>query len=376
MKRTFISILALISLYITSCNPATDATELLLSNNLIEVWFDQKEGSIEIKSDGAWSATSDSEWITITTPKGDAGVSTLTFLVAQNDSEQPREDLIMVTSDELNLSATLTVKQFPPRSDCMELHYTTNYNEALAIDTDSNIFNAAIVSHEFSNRKGVIKCNATITEIKDEAFYGATTLSNVTLPESLEHIGGWAFSNCTSLTNLTIPERVITIGTNAFAYCNKLQNLVIPNSVEEIGESAFCGCSGLSSISGKFSSADNRCLVIDNVLIQFAPRGISSYIIPSNITAIANDAFYESFSLRDVTIPASIKSIGDYAFYYCESLNSVYCKSTTPPTLGEGVFDNYGDTPIGCKIYVPATSVTQYKNAQNWSHYKSYIYSE
>jgi hypothetical protein len=135
----------------------------------------------------------------------------------------------------------------------------------------------------------------------------------------------------------------------------------------------------MSGYYGKFASADNRCLVIDNTLRHFAPKGLTKYEIADGITAIAHDAFYESLRLQSVTIPQSVTSIGEYAFYYCENLKSVYCKRPTPPELGASAFDNSDngtDKPIGCKIYVPTSAVDLYKAAENWKRYKSYIYGD
>ena len=106
---------------------------------------------------------------------------------------------------------------------------------------------------------------------------------------------------------------------------------------------------------------------------------MTEYEIPNGITTIAFAAFYESTRLQSVTIPTSVTSIEDWAFYYCENLKSVYCRPTTPPALGECVFDNSDDgvdKPIGCKIYVPEKSVDTYKEAENWKRYKSYIYGD
>ena len=46
----------------------------------------------------------------------------------------------------------------------------------------------------------------------------------------------------------------------------------------------------------------------------------------------------------------------------------MYCKSTTPPTLGTGAFDTNAPSR---KIYVPSESVDAYKT--NWSAYADAI---
>ena len=57
-----------------------------------------------------------------------------------------------------------------------------------------------------------------------------------------------AFSDCTSLTSITIPNSVTSIKRYAFSGCTNLKSVSIPSSVTSIGENAFSGCSSLSKI--------------------------------------------------------------------------------------------------------------------------------
>ncbi|WP_242403069.1 leucine-rich repeat protein, partial [Prevotella scopos] len=47
---------------------------------------------------------------------------------------------------------------------------------------------------------------------------------------------------CSSLTSVTIPNSVTTIGDNAFIGCSSLTSVTIPNSVTRIGSEAFRNC--------------------------------------------------------------------------------------------------------------------------------------
>ena len=54
-----------------------------------------------------------------------------------------------------------------------------------------------------------------------------------------------AFSGCSSLTTITIPDSVTSIGDYAFSHCSSLEFIKIPDSVNRIGRNLFEGCDHL-----------------------------------------------------------------------------------------------------------------------------------
>ena len=74
---------------------------------------------------------------------------------------------------------------------------------------------------------------------------------DIVIPESITYnnskysvtsIGNNAFWGCSGLTSVTIPNSVTSIGDKAFYYCRGLTSVTIPNSVTSIGKSAFKYC--------------------------------------------------------------------------------------------------------------------------------------
>ena len=78
-----------------------------------------------------------------------------------------------------------------------------------------------------------------VTTIGDSAFEGCTSLTSVTIPDSVTEIKYSAFNGCTSLTSITIPNSVTEIGKSAFYDCTSLTSVTIPDNVTRIRESAF-----------------------------------------------------------------------------------------------------------------------------------------
>ena len=380
MKKILFLFLCAVGIMTISCdNEQPSAPYIGLSHSSIEAWYDTETYIVDVYANCKWKATSNSDWVTIQKGENSQSDGIIKFEIKKNESAEFRTAQITVEAvGYTDIFETITISQSVLSDDYFKICYTSTDNKVVE-PCLATAFDAEIVSNTYENGIGTILFDKPITKVGDEAFCDCQTLKSITLPDSVTELGGWAFFGCFYLEEATLSNRLKTIGDAAFSSCSTLSSITLPQSLEYVGDSAFYGCSGMSGYYGKFASADNRCLVIDNTLRHFAPKGLTKYEIADGIGAIAHDAFYESLRLQSVTIPQSVTSIGEYAFYYCESLKSVYCKRSTPPTLGVSVFDNSDngtDKPIGCKIYVPTSAIDLYKAAENWKRYKSYIYSD
>ncbi len=246
-----------------------------------------------------------------------------------------------------------------PTTTANQLCYTAT---AKVEPYDASAFNVSIVSNEWNETtgEGVITFDGELTAIGDAAFCYCDSLTNVTIGDSVTTIGNSAFYDCASLTSVTIPDSVTTIGGSAFRSCGSLTSVTLPDSVTTIGSSAFRSCGSLTSV-----TIPDSVTTIGGYAFSYCDS-LTKVTIPDSVTTIGDWAFASCTSLTSVTIGDSVTTIGNDAFYQCSSLTRVYCKATTPPTLGYSVFD---DNAYGRKIYVPAESVEAYKAAKNCSDY-------
>ena len=230
--------------------------------------------------------------------------------------------------------------------------------------------NEYINSINIPNEVTINNTTYTVTRVGDGAFYACRTLNSVTIPNSVTYIGDTAFYSCDDLTTVDIGNAVTRIGDGAFFRCSFLSSITIPNSVTRIGNRAFKYCYSMTSVNIGSSVTEIGEEAFDGCTI------LNSVTIPNSVINIGAMAFQGCKYMTSVVIGNNVVNIGNEAFRWCYSLTSVKCHNTTPPILGENIFE-WGSLEMGPyeldTLYVPAESLNLYKEAEQWNLFNSIL---
>lgn len=192
------------------------------------------------------------------------------------------------------------------------------------------------------------------------AFCNCTSLSEITLPDSIITLSGGAFVNCDGLTQINIPSSLENTTYSyydmedgcVFGGCDNLKTVVWGNGVSKLPVNLFRNVGGLKEITipGTIktisSGAFENCKNLENV------------IIAEGVNVIGSSAFIDCISLNNVDIPNSVTEVNSNAFTRCSSLEYIHLPDSITK-MGDGLF-------IGCTnlktVNIPSSRVNLMKN--------------
>lgn len=222
--------------------------------------------------------------------------------------------------------------------------------------------------------------SSKLTDIGESAF-AYTSLTTVTLPESVRDIGNRAFADTPNLSYVTLNEGLLTLGDQVFSFGNdytedptdaasSLETVNLPSTITSVGNllfrnahqlrhvnfaancalenlpaDTFIGCisletiqlpASLTSIEGR--NADASMSTVNRGLFEGLTALTSvTFEDGSRCLEIGSYAFSGS-GLQTFTIPASVTSIGMNAFASTGLMEIVIPRTVT--SLGENAFNN------------------------------------
>ena len=158
---------------------------------------------------------------------------------------------------------------------------------------------------------------ATVTAVGNEAFLNNTTITSVTLPNSVKSINYNVFGGCSNLSSINLFEGLQIIGPSAFEGC-AFTEVVMPSSLIRVGEDSFKNCTSLEKV-----VLNDSILEIEDGAFQGCTSLVDVYLGTSCEHVLA-DVFKDCTNLEEIILPLTIVDICDNSFSGCDKLSKVY----------------------------------------------------
>lgn len=169
-------------------------------------------------------------------------------------------------------------------------------------------------------------------------------VDNVTIPNTIQGIGGHSFDNAHSLNSVEFESNSTCTAISGGFVNTNITEITIPASVNDISAYAFKG-TNLNSISVENGSVYS---VIDGMLMNDSGKSVCVGTNTSNYAAEVNIGYY-AFAGRDIItlVPVfsanpngPVSSIGGSAFENCQKLFMVDLRNTEISSIQNNTFEN------------------------------------
>jgi len=232
----------------------------------------------------------------------------------------------------------------------------------------------------------------TVVELGENAFYKCSSLTSISIPNTIRKVGKYAFSGCTSLTrvnitdltawmkidfysvdddytkslksqplsstcqlylngevvkHVTVPAEITKLGYRTFAMLSSLESVTLHSGITEIGPQCFSGCTNLQSIEGfpddaiigwsafyNVPAIESMLEVVGNITYlkktaySYSGTNDTEIELREGTVNVVANLFYGKYNITTVKLPSSIKKIGCKAFQNCTKLSSLTLQSS------------------------------------------------
>ncbi len=185
----------------------------------------------------------------------------------------------------------------------------------------------------------------TVVSLGDRAFESIGNATKILIPDTVVRIGNMCFCKCTGAEWIDIPTSVCMIEGDAFSYTPWLltqrkvrpDRLVIVNDILVDGRECIGDVVIPSNVTEIANWAFYSNISLDQNVDYFRGSNIISIEIPASVERIGAGAFCSNHLLETVTIAEGVQSIGYQAFADCQALKSITLPSSITD-IGSGTF--------------------------------------
>lgn len=169
----------------------------------------------------------------------------------------------------------------------------------------------------------------TLNEIEYGAFV-KSGLKEITIPDSVKKINGGVFENCLKLSKITLPQNIVNIEPYTFENCKSLTQITLPKELIKIDVECFVGCDNLSVINvdesnTTYTSVDGILYSKSKQTFYYYPNGKkgSSFTVPKTTKIIKGYAFSGVRYLKNLSILDETNQLNKYAFWNAKSIEKI-----------------------------------------------------
>ena len=185
-----------------------------------------------------------------------------------------------------------------------------------------------------------------VKTVEKNAFFGSTTIQELTIPTNIQTINENAFNNMKVLTKVTFAEtsNVQTIGNSAFGQCPLLKEATLPSSLTQL-TNIFSLSENLETIN--VPAGSKLTTIVPNALQSNTKLKHFNFLGDCALTTIGAGAFQNLAQLQEFKFPKGVTDIQNNAFNGCKAMKTAnFADDAIITTIGQGAFADCGLTSI------------------------------